>query len=83
MKFNNFIKSLRKQKGLTQQQLASALGYTSPQFVSNWERGVAFPPANIIGDLSGLLGVPQEELTRAIKAAKIQKAIEGVERSFR
>ncbi|MBX3033569.1 MAG: helix-turn-helix transcriptional regulator [Bdellovibrionaceae bacterium] len=34
----------RIKSGLTQAQVARKLGYTSAQFVSNWERGVARPP---------------------------------------
>lgn len=42
-----FLKSRRIERGLTQAELAKALGYSSPQFVSNWERGLCLPPLNI------------------------------------
>lgn len=38
------IKTARSTAGLTQSQLAKKLGYTTSQFVSNWERGASVPP---------------------------------------
>lgn len=38
------IKKARVAAGLTQAQLATKLGYSSPQFVSNWERAESLPP---------------------------------------
>lgn len=34
----------RLTKNYTQGELAKLLGYSSPQYVSNWERGVCEPP---------------------------------------
>lgn len=44
MNVNSFLKQKRIDAGLSQGELASQLGYTSPQFVSNWERGLSLPP---------------------------------------
>lgn len=38
------IRKARTGAKLTQAALATKLGYSSPQFVSNWERGKALPP---------------------------------------
>lgn len=57
-----FLKTARESAGLTQLALARELGYTSAQFVSNWERGVAMPPMNMLPELSKLLGVPPKQM---------------------
>lgn len=41
---NHYLKEKRKQAGLSQRAFANLLGYSSPQFISNWERGLAAPP---------------------------------------
>ena len=42
MNIGNKIRELRKKKGITQEQLASALGITS-QAVSKWEMSTGYP----------------------------------------
>lgn len=39
-----YFKEMRKKAGLSQVDVAQKLGYSSAQFVSNWERGLAAPP---------------------------------------
>ena len=48
------IASLRKAKGLTQQQLSERLNVT-PQAVSKWERGERLPDVGILVDLANVL----------------------------
>ena len=50
------IAPLRKQHGLSQQQLAALLG-VAPQTVSKWETGVTFPDIALLPQLSGIFGV--------------------------
>lgn len=57
------IEELRKKKGLTQSELAKAVG-VSKQAVSNWERGTRFPDVVLIEDLSRELGVSPTELIK-------------------
>ncbi len=47
----------RQRKDLSQGDLAKALGYTTPQFVSNIERGISLLPADSVGVVSKILGV--------------------------
>ena len=47
LKIGKFIADCRKQKNLTQMQLAEKLGITD-KAVSKWERGVAMPDTSII-----------------------------------
>ncbi len=55
------IAPLRKQHGLSQQQLAALLG-VAPQTVSKWETGVTFPDIALLPQLSGIFGVSVDEL---------------------
>ncbi len=41
-----FLRSARVSAGLTQLDVTNALGYTTAQFCSNWERGISIPPEN-------------------------------------
>ena len=55
------ITNLRKQKGLTQADLASALAY-SDKSVSKWERGDGIPDVLVLCKLSELFGVSVNDL---------------------
>lgn len=57
MKLNEKLTELRKAKGLTQQEIAAALG-VSRQAVSRWEVGVATPTLDNLSFLSRMYGVP-------------------------
>ncbi len=65
-KIGNHIALLRREKGLTGEKLAEALG-VSPQAVSKWENGKNLPETAILPALAALLGtsidsilIPQE-----------------------
>lgn len=53
-KIGNFLQTRREAVGLTQMQVARALGYTTAQFVSNWERDLSYPPIKAIPKLAKL-----------------------------
>lgn len=57
----SFIAALRKEKGLTQEDLAMQLHITK-QAVSRWERGVGYPDIGILESLATLLDVGIDEL---------------------
>jgi len=52
-----YLKNLRLKAGLTQAEVAKVLGYSNPQFVSNWERGISLPAVNSLATLAKLYGV--------------------------
>ena len=58
-----FISKKRRDKGLTQQQVAEQLK-VSFQAVSKWESGTTFPNTDLLLNLSDLLGVSVDELLR-------------------
>lgn len=62
--FAGRLKEYRKRKGLTQTQVADALG-VHLQTVSKWERGVSEPDISLLGEIAATLGVTVEELAGA------------------
>jgi transcriptional regulator with XRE-family HTH domain len=57
-----FLKEKRVSAGLTQSEVAKKLGYSSPQFVSNWERGLANPPVFVLRDLTKMYKVSADQM---------------------
>lgn len=60
-KVGGLILSLRKEKGLTQKQLADAMNI-SDKAISKWERGLGCPDVSLLQTLSQVLGVNVEKL---------------------
>ena len=60
-KIGKFIAECRKQKNLTQIQLAEKLNITD-KAISKWERGIAMPDSSIMLDLCDILGINVNEL---------------------
>lgn len=60
--FGEFLKSKRERAGLSQGEVAKSLKYRSPQFISNWERGVAKPPIKTLSKIASLYKIDREEL---------------------
>ena len=63
------IAQARKDKGLTQQQLAKAL-HISHTTVSKWERGLGFPEVSLLEPLAAELGLTLTDLFRGEKGAE-------------
>ena len=61
VKIGKCIAESRKQKGLTQIQLAEKLSITD-KAVSKWERGAAMPDTSIMLELCDILGISVNEL---------------------
>lgn len=59
------IRSTRRGKGLSQKYVGKALGLSSPQFISNWERGIASPPMRHWKRLRQILGIDNDMLKSA------------------
>ena len=61
IKNGKFIAECRKQKNLTQMQLAEKLGITD-KAISKWERGITMPDTSIMLELCDILGISVNEL---------------------
>ncbi len=60
--FASLLRDLRVKAGLSQGDVRKVLGYTSPQFISNWERGLSDPPVETVVKLANLYRVPMDAL---------------------
>ena len=60
-KMGNFLQALRKEHGLTQEQLGEKL-HISSKTISRWETGTYMPPVEMLLALSELYGVSMNEL---------------------
>lgn len=61
IKIGKFINNCRKDKGLTQEQLAEKLGITSKS-ISRWENGNTMPDYSLLKDLCNELNINVNEL---------------------
>ena len=61
IKIGKFIAAKRKEKSLTQAEVAEKLGITD-RAVSKWERGLALPDASIMLNLCSIMGISITEL---------------------
>ena len=66
IKIGKFIAELRKNKKLTQEELAEKL-YITDRAVSKWERGLSLPDADKMLDLCSILGINVNELLNGEK----------------
>ncbi len=76
-KMAQFISQLRKEKNLTQRQLAEQLNVTD-KAVSKWERGLSCPDITLLPALSDILGVTTGELLNGAKAEVSVPEIETI-----
>jgi transcriptional regulator with XRE-family HTH domain len=65
------IRAERARAGLTQEDLAGALGLTRSA-ISSWERGLREPGLNYLVPLCGALGVDLADLFRGIPAGDLR-----------
>ena len=61
MNIGNKIRELRKQRGITQEQLAESIGI-SFQDVSKWKNNIALPDITLVPVLASYFGVSMDEL---------------------
>ena len=61
MTIGNVIKKYRKNKGMTQEEMAVRLGVTAPA-VNKWERGGSLPDVALLAPIARLLGITTDEL---------------------
>lgn len=67
--FGATIAALRKQKGMTQLELARQMGVTD-KAVSKWERDLSFPDVTSLPKLAEVLGTSVDELLEVKSAAQ-------------
>ena len=71
--FGATISALRKEKGMTQLELARQMGVTD-KAVSKWERNLSFPDVASLPKLAEVLGTSVDELLEVKTAAQEESA---------
>jgi transcriptional regulator with XRE-family HTH domain len=61
-RIGRFFRQARIERGFSQEFVSKALGYDSPQMVSNWERGICSPPVSRLYDLVQLYGISRSKV---------------------
>ncbi len=64
--FGQFLRDRRVEAGLSQEVVAKKLGYSSAQFVSNWERGISSPPIDRLSNIAEIYQIPHNQLIDVI-----------------
>lgn len=75
-----FLREKREQANYSQTQVAQLLGYTSGQYVSNWERGLSLPPSKEIWVIAKVYQIPKKQMIETLTTA-FQKSLEEDSRS--
>lgn len=68
--FGSYLLKMREKANLTQREVSLALGYSSAQFISNFERGIAMPPPKKLKILMRLYKMPKREVIQFVIDAK-------------
>ena len=71
------IRRLRRERGLTQEALAQAVG-VSPQAISKWETGQTMPDITLLLPLSRVLGIGVNELLGGNRRQELKETYEQV-----
>ena len=78
----DFLRDARINAGLSQRDVSDRLGYQSPQYVSNWERGLTTPPGRTLRKLADLYQIPADELYEVILEHMFERTRENLQKDF-
>lgn len=81
MEFNEKLQSLRKQKNMTQEELAKAL-FVSRTAISKWESGRGYPNIDSLKAIAEFFGVTVDELLSGEQIISIAKK-DGIDKANR
>jgi transcriptional regulator with XRE-family HTH domain len=65
-RLGNYLKGVREQANLTQADVSNKLGYTSPQFISNIERGISVAPIKTLARMVTLYKASPDSVVKII-----------------
>ena len=74
--FGQRLSRLRKEKGYTQEDIASQVTI-SPQAVSKWENDISSPDISTLGQLADLLGVSVDELLGREEGSTVKEEVKA------
>ena len=76
------LRQARVDAGLSQQEVAAALGYGGPQFVSNWERGLCSPPLEALFQIARICRVDDDEFLEFV-TEEVKRHLHEMQKSSR
>ena len=71
-KLGTFLRGAREKANMTQMEISGRLGYSSPQFISNIERGVSVVPLPLLSKLVSAYKISPEPVIRIILDSQSQ-----------
>jgi len=77
----NRINEYRRQRNITQEQLAEAMGVTS-QAVSKWENDISCPDISVLPQLADYFNTSLEQLVRGANLNTVQLLAENQRKEF-
>lgn len=83
LSFSQYLKESRMAAGLSQRDVSEKLGYTTSQFVSNWERGMSTPPNKAVKKLVELYKVPMDEFLDLLLQETLQQVTLDFKKKFK
>lgn len=79
---SEFLKEKRLTSGFSQMDVANALGYSTPQFISNWERGISNPPLPTLRKLANMYKVSADEMYQVVLETTIEQVKKDLHQKF-
>lgn len=73
-----YLRQMRVNAGLTQKYVAGELGYSTSQFISNFERGLVLPPLKKMKVLIRLYNLSVPEFIRLVVEAERKRMTDGL-----
>ena len=77
MPLHTYLRQKRLEAGLTQLDCAKLLGFSTAQFISNWERGVAKPPLKSVKKVAEIYNLDIAKFKKHLVGAYKEK-LEGI-----
>ncbi len=82
LKLAQFLKNKRIVAGFSQKDVATKLGYSTSQFISNWERGVSQPPLSTLRKLAEVFKINVDEMFNVLLESTIAQVEVDLKRKF-
>lgn len=80
--FGEYLRAQRIKVDRSQIEVSRELGYSSSQFVSNWERGISFPPLAAYHQIARIYQVSLDELFEQSMEAKVRELRRAFQHEF-
>lgn len=75
-----FLRKSRMRAGKSQKEVSEYFGFSTAQFISNWERGQSKPPFYLVPKIASLYDIEQKEIYKIMfefDKMKLQQKYKG------